>query len=190
MYLGEYSIGDTVKYRANFHNDQGTLEDPTSPAGRMENPDGTFADLATPSKIDAKTGQYGGSISTVGFTQEGIYFIRLSGTVTAAKTQAKEFAFRLKTDATKTIGFTTAAKAEIRTEVQGYMQSAQVERTVVPAYTDSLESKMNDLWQIIFGDQQVSDSGLQTILRSDGATARSSRTWSSASGVRKVGHFA
>jgi len=94
IFLGLYSAGETVKYRANFHNDTGTLENPTSPEAQREDPSGTFTVLTAPAIINAKTGHYGGSIDTTGFAA-GQHFIRMAGSVTTGKTVAAEFCFEI-----------------------------------------------------------------------------------------------
>src|SRR3990170_313894 len=92
IYLGKFKAGDTVRYRANFHNDTGTLENPTSPEAQIEKPDASFTALTAPAIINAKTGHYGGSIDTTGFAV-GQHLIRMAGTVATAKTVATEFCF-------------------------------------------------------------------------------------------------
>ena len=92
IYLGKFKAGDTVKYRANFHNDTGTIENPTSPEAQLEKPDASFTALTVPAIINSKTGHYGGSVDTTGFTV-GQHLIRMAGTVATAKTVATEFSF-------------------------------------------------------------------------------------------------
>lgn len=94
IYLGKFKAGDTVKYRGNFHNDTGTLENPTSPEAQLEKPDASFTALTAPAIINAKTGHYGGSIDTTGFAV-GQHLIRMAGTVATAKTVATEFCFTI-----------------------------------------------------------------------------------------------
>jgi hypothetical protein len=94
IFLGFYKAGATVKYRSNFHNDTGTIENPTSPAAEREDPAGTFTVLTAPAIVNAKTGHYGGSIDTTGFAT-GQHFIRMQGTVSTAKTVATEFCFQI-----------------------------------------------------------------------------------------------
>lgn len=94
IFLGFYKAGETVKYRSNFHNDTGTIENPTSPAAEHENPAGTFTTLTAPAIVNSKTGHYGGSIDTTGFAT-GQHFIRMQGTVATAKTVATEFCFQI-----------------------------------------------------------------------------------------------
>lgn len=94
-YLGTFSVGETVKYRVNFHDDQGQLENPTSPAARLETPAGAFSDLTTPAIVNAKTGHYGGAIDTTGFAA-GQYFIHVTGDVSTAKSTATKFAFTVE----------------------------------------------------------------------------------------------
>ena len=94
IFLGFYKAGSTVKYRSNFHNDTGTIENPTSPAAEREDPAGTFTVLTAPAIVNAKTGHYGGSIDTTGFAS-GQHFIRMQGTVSTAKTVATEFCFQI-----------------------------------------------------------------------------------------------
>ena len=94
IYLGKFKAGDTVKYRGNFHNDTGTLENPTSPEAQIEKPDASFTALTAPAIINAKVGHYGGSIDTTGFAV-GQHLIRMAGTVATAKTVATEFCFTI-----------------------------------------------------------------------------------------------
>ena len=94
-FLGVFSPGDSVKYRANFHTDQGTLVDPTGAASRLETPAGAFSDLTAPSKINSKTGHYGGEIDTTGFS-DGLYVVRVSGTVATGKSVASSMAFQVE----------------------------------------------------------------------------------------------
>lgn len=94
IFLGSFKAADTVKYRANFHNDTGTLENPTSPEAQIEKPDASFTALTTPAIINSKTGHYGGSIDTTGFAV-GQHIIRMAGTVATAKTVATEFCFMI-----------------------------------------------------------------------------------------------
>lgn len=84
--------GQPFPYAGNFHNDQGTIEDPTGATSRIRNTAGTWSGLAAPTKQDGKTGHFGGSVDTTGFAK-GVYLIRMEGTVTTAKTTAKEFSF-------------------------------------------------------------------------------------------------
>src|SRR3990167_7385313 len=92
IFLGDFKAGDTVFYAANFHNDQGTIEDPTSPEAQTKNPAGTWSALTAPAKQNTKTGHYGGTIDTTGFAV-GQHIIRMAGTVGTAKTVATEFCF-------------------------------------------------------------------------------------------------
>src|SRR3989304_7143343 len=94
IYLGKFKASDTVKYRANFHNDTGTIENPTSPEAQIEKPDASFTALTAPAIINAKTGHYGGSVDTTGVAV-GQYLIRMAGTVATAKTVATEFCFTI-----------------------------------------------------------------------------------------------
>lgn len=92
IYLGLFTAGDTVFYAANFHNQDGTLEDPTGPEAQLRDPSGTWVALTAPSKQNSKTGHFGGTIDTTDFVA-GQYAIRLAGTVTTGKVQAAEFTF-------------------------------------------------------------------------------------------------
>ncbi|MBI5598656.1 MAG: hypothetical protein HY890_02835 [Deltaproteobacteria bacterium] len=92
IYLGEFKAGDGVFYAANYHSDQGTLEDPTSPEAQIKNPAGVWTVLTAPAKQNAKTGHYGGTIDTTGFAA-GQYIIRMAGSVTTSKSVATEFSF-------------------------------------------------------------------------------------------------
>lgn len=108
IYLGKHKAGATVKYRANFHSDQGTIEDPTGPEAQLEKPDDSFTALTAPAKINTKTGHYGGSIDTTGFAA-GQYIIRMAGTVSTAKTVATEFCFEIEANNNADIKSDTAA---------------------------------------------------------------------------------
>lgn len=94
IYLGEFKAGTSVFYAANFHNDTGTLEDPTSPEAQIRNAAGTWSALAAPAKQNTKTGHFGGSVDTTGFSV-GQHVIRMAGTVATAKTVATEFCFTI-----------------------------------------------------------------------------------------------
>jgi hypothetical protein len=94
IFLGLFKAGTAVKYRAVFHTDLGTLENPTSPEAQLETPAGVFSDLTAPAIVNAKVGCFGGSIDTAGFAA-GVYFIRMAGTVSTAKTTATVFCFQI-----------------------------------------------------------------------------------------------
>lgn len=94
IYLGEFKAADSVFYAANFHNDTGTIEDPSVVAAQHRAPNGTWTDLTAPTKQNTKVGHYGGTIDTTGFAA-GQHVIRMAGTVTTAKAVATEFAFLL-----------------------------------------------------------------------------------------------
>ena len=94
IFLGEFKAGTSVFYAANFHNDTGTLENPTSPEAQTRNPAGTWSALTTPAIQNSKTGHYGGSVDTTGFSV-GQHVIRMAGTVATAKTVATEFCFTI-----------------------------------------------------------------------------------------------
>ena len=130
IYLGEFIAGAAVKYRANFHSDQGTLEDPTDPEAQLEIPAGTFGALTAPAKINSKTGHFGGSIDTTGFA-DGEYVIRMAGTVSTAKVVATEFCFKIFTtlDSNVTTWKGTAApdiatESDIATAVNDHISAA------------------------------------------------------------------
>ena len=94
IYLGVFKAADTVFYAANFHNDTGILEDPTSPEAQIRNSAGTWSALTAPAKQNSKTGHYGGTVDTAGFSV-GQHIIRMAGTVATAKTVATEFCFMI-----------------------------------------------------------------------------------------------
>lgn len=100
IYLGLFTAGNSVFYAANFHSEAGTLEDPASPEAQLRDPSGTWSAMTAPAKQNGKTGHFGGTIDTTGFSA-GQYAIRLAGTVTTGKVQATEFTF--------TIGATVAS---------------------------------------------------------------------------------
>lgn len=91
-YLGRFTAGASVFYAANFHNDTGTIEDPSAPEAQIRNPAGTWSALSAPAKQNSKTGFYGGTVDTTGYAS-GEYTIRMAGTVTTAKTVATTFTF-------------------------------------------------------------------------------------------------
>lgn len=94
IYLGNFKAGDTVFYAANFHNDTGTIENPTSPETQLRNSAGTWSALTAPAQQNSKTGHYGGTIDTTGYSV-GQHIIRMAGTVATAKTVATEFCFSI-----------------------------------------------------------------------------------------------
>lgn len=95
IYLGTFAIGDTVFYAENFHDDTGTLSDPTSPEAQVRDSGGTWASLTAPAKQNSKTGFYGGTYDTSG-KAVGQYCIRMKGTVATAKDVATVFFFDLE----------------------------------------------------------------------------------------------
>lgn len=94
MNLGTYKAGDAIRYRAQFHDDTGAVADPSTPFARLERADGSFVDFTAPSKVDAKTGLFGGSIDSTGFAT-GSYWIRIGGTVATAKAVATVYTFQI-----------------------------------------------------------------------------------------------
>lgn len=92
IHLGDFKAGTSVFYAANFHNDTGTLEDPTSPEAQIRNSGGTWSALTAPAKQNSKTGHYGGTVDTTGFAV-GQHVIRMAGTVATAKVVVTEFCF-------------------------------------------------------------------------------------------------
>ncbi len=98
IYLGKFEAGTPVFYGANFHNDTGTVEDPTSPEAQLRVPAGTWADLSAPSQQNTKTGHYGGVIDTTGFGT-GQHIVRMAGVVSSGKAVATEFSFMIVTGA-------------------------------------------------------------------------------------------
>jgi len=96
-YLGEFKAGALVLYTANFHSDQGTIQDPTAPEAQLRNAAGSWSDLSAPTKQNSKTGFYGGVVDTSGYAV-GQYVIRMAGTVTTAKTVATVFSFTIVTN--------------------------------------------------------------------------------------------
>lgn len=94
IYLGEYKAGASVFYAANFHNDTGTIENPTSPEAQIRNSAGTWSALTAPAIQNSKTGHYGGTVDTTGYSV-GQHVIRMAGIVATAKTVATEFCFTI-----------------------------------------------------------------------------------------------
>lgn len=94
IFLGEFKAATIVFYAANFHNDTGTLEDPTSPEAQIRNPAGTWSALTAPTKQNTKTGHYGGAVDTTGYSA-GQHVIWMAGIVATAKTVATEFCFTI-----------------------------------------------------------------------------------------------
>lgn len=141
IFLGFYKAGATVKYRSNFHNDTGTIENPTSPAAEREDPAGTFTTLTAPAIVNAKVGHYGGSIDTTGFAA-GQHFIRMQGTVSTAKTVATEFCFQIvafdPADSTALGLSTLDAAVSTRLASAGYTAPDNAGVTAIKAKTDSL----------------------------------------------------
>jgi hypothetical protein len=141
IFLGFYKAGATVKYRSNFHNDTGTIENPTSPAAEREDPAGTFTTLTAPAIVNAKVGHYGGSIDTTGFAS-GQHFIRMQGTVSTAKTVATEFCFQIvafdPADGAALGLSTLDAAVSTRLATAGYTAPDNAGVTAIKAKTDSL----------------------------------------------------
>jgi len=94
IWLGEFTAGETVPVRAQFHDDTGAAADPTGPFARMETGSGTFADLDTPTKRDSKTGYFGVDVDTSGYSA-GIRTVRIGGTVATGKAVAAVYGFRV-----------------------------------------------------------------------------------------------
>lgn len=168
IFLGTYKAGATVKYRANFHNDQGTLENPTSPEAQREDPASTFTALTAPAIINAKTGHYGGSIDTTGFAT-GQHFIRMAGTVATAKVVATEFCFQIvaydPNDATD-LGLTNLdAAISSRLATAGYTAPDNAGITAIKAKTD----------QLIFTIANKLDASIQAA--ADFAQAAADKVW-------------
>lgn len=92
IFLGTFKAGASVFYAANFHTDQGTIENPSSPEAQLRTPAGVWSDLTAPAIQNAKVGHYGGTIDTTGFAV-GQYTVRMQGTVSTAKTTATELSF-------------------------------------------------------------------------------------------------
>ena len=95
IFLGIFKASIPVFFAANFHNDTGMLEDPTSPEAQIRDTAGVWTSLAAPTKQNAKPGHYGSTVDTTSFSP-GQYTIRMAGTVTTAKTVATEFCFQVK----------------------------------------------------------------------------------------------
>lgn len=95
IYLGTFTAGDTVFYAENFHDDTGTLADPTSPEAQLRGPAGSWTALAAPSKQNSKTGFFGGTYDTTG-DAAGQYCLRMAGTVATAKDVATVFFYDLE----------------------------------------------------------------------------------------------
>jgi hypothetical protein len=123
IYLGLFKAGDSVFFGANFHNDQGTIEDPTSPEAQQRTPAGVWSALTAPSKQNSKTGFYGGTIDTTGFAV-GEYVVRMAGTVTTTKTVATLFSFTVRAN----------TEADIKTDTA----SIKTDTTAIKAKTDNL----------------------------------------------------
>lgn len=100
--LGEFKESSSVFYGANFHNDTGTVENPTSPEAQIRNSAGTWSNLTTPTIQNSKTGFYGGTIDTTGYSV-GQFSIRLAGTVATAKTVATIFCFTIVANITSDV---------------------------------------------------------------------------------------
>lgn len=154
IFLGEFKAGATVKYRANFHNDTGTLESPTSPEAQIEKPDASFTALTAPAVINAKIGHFGGSIDTTGFAV-GQHIIRMAGTVATAKTVATEFCFTIvanvESDTYAIVNHATYGNAQLATaaalaivagyvdtEVAAILAAVDTEVGAIKAKTDAL----------------------------------------------------
>jgi hypothetical protein len=87
----------TLYYQRQFHNDQGTAEDPTGPEAQLQKPDGSWVALTAPAKQNSKTGLFGGSLDMSNATTYpvGRYSLRIGGTVATAKVVAAVIEFEL-----------------------------------------------------------------------------------------------
>ncbi|MBI5192756.1 MAG: hypothetical protein HZA08_04860 [Nitrospirae bacterium] len=141
IYLGEYKAGTTVFYAANFHNDTGTLEDPTTPEAQIRNSAGTWSALTAPAKQNTKTGHYGGTVDTTGFSV-GQHVIRLAGTVSTSKTVATEFCFtivaNIESDTYARVG--APAGASVSADIAGIQADTNDLQTQVGTAGDGLTS--------------------------------------------------
>jgi len=111
-----YVAGTSVWYGAHFHDDQGSVEDPTTPTARIRTPAGVWSDLDAPTKQDGKTGFFGGTVDTTGFAA-GQYTIAMQGVVTTAKTVGTQFGFDIALAPAVAGDIPTAA--EIADKIQG-----------------------------------------------------------------------
>ena len=145
IYLGKFKAGDTVFYAANFHNDTGTIENPTSPEAQIRNSAGTWSALTTPAIQNAKTGHYGGTIDTTGYSV-GQHVIRMAGTVATAKTVATEFCFtivaNIESDIYSRLGTPAGASvsidiAAVKTETAAILDDTGTSGVVVAAASKS-----------------------------------------------------
>lgn len=126
IFLGEYKAGDSVFYAANFHNDTGTIEDPTSPEAQIRNSAGTWSALTAPAKQNSKTGHYGGTVDTTGYSV-GQHVIRMAGTVATAKTTATEFCFTIVANITSDV---IADTDNIQTRIPVALVSGRIDASV------------------------------------------------------------
>src|SRR3990172_6180511 len=141
IYLGKFKAGDTVFYAANFHNDTGTIENPTSPEAQIRNSAGVWSVLTAPAIQNAKTGHYGGTIDTTGYSV-GQHIIRMAGTVATAKTVATEFCFtivaNIESDTYLRLGAPAGASvsvdiAAVKTDTTAILDDTETNGVVVAA---------------------------------------------------------
>ncbi|RJO61097.1 MAG: hypothetical protein C4542_07365 [Dehalococcoidia bacterium] len=141
IYLGEFKAGDSVFYAANFHNDTGTVEDPSAVAAQLRASNGTWSDLTAPAKQNSKVGHYGGTIDTTGFSA-GQHVIRMAGTVTTGKAVATEFCFMLVANTAADIYARLGAPAGA--SVSADVAAIKSETATILADTNELQTNQGD----------------------------------------------
>lgn len=182
--LGYFTAGASVFYAGNFHNDTGDLEDPTGVAARIRTPAGVWSDLSAPTKQDSKTGHYGGSVDTTGFTS-GQYTLRLSGTVSTSKDIALDFSFCVGTIPADVLSWDSSTlpviptAAEINAEVVDVLTvDTYAELSAIPTFPMSIKSMLQFIFQF-FGLRRSFTSSTETMYKNDSTTPLGTATNSS-----------
>jgi hypothetical protein len=155
-FLGTFKVGDTIRYSVNFHDDANTTVDPDGGTlgARHRKPDDSYADLAAPTKLDTKTGWFGGSIDTTGFAV-GSHEVRIKGEVGGSE-RATVISFELENydadnlyDAIAALNNLSQAEAQAacaaalvaydpptKTEMTAEHSTLSAEHTALPAAND------------------------------------------------------
>lgn len=145
--IGNCEAATTWFFSGAFHDESNSnaAVDPTAPAARLLAPDGTFSDLTAPAKIDSKTGWFGNTIDTTGFTT-GKYRYYLTGTVNGHSVGGVGEFEVFPSSVTDEPGMSTWAVSEIDSgEYTGKLVTVATDaETVVPAYRVRNDTVPND----------------------------------------------
>jgi hypothetical protein len=161
IFLGTFKAGASVFYAGNFHSDQGTIENPTSPEAQLRTPAGVWSDLTTPAIQNAKVGHFGGTIDTTGFAA-GQYVIRMAGTVSTAKETATEFCFEIVTYDISDAA--TVVWAQVLAELSS-----------VPGVTASVKDALNWIFTLA-RNKRTQTNSTETVLKDDESTPLATST--------------